>query len=40
MEIVEQYLLQLKIDKRRWRRTVTILTVLSILVASVVSIEY
>ena len=33
MGIVEQYLLQLKNEKRRWRRTVAILTVLSLFVA-------
>ena len=37
MGIVEQYLLQLKIEKRRWRHTVAILTVLSLLVAVGVS---
>ena len=37
MGIVEQYLSQLKNDKRRWRRTAAILTVLSLLVASGVS---
>ena len=35
MSIVEQYLLQLNTEKRRWRRTVSILTVLSIIVALV-----
>ena len=37
MGIVEQYLLQLKIEKRRWRRAAAILTVLSLLVAVGVS---
>ena len=37
MGIVEQYLLQLKNEKRRWRRAAAILTVLSLLVASGVS---
>ena len=37
MGIVEQYLLQLKIEKRRWRRATGVLTVLSILVAVGVS---
>ena len=37
MGIVEQYLLQLNIEKRRWRRAATILTVLSFLVAIGVS---
>ena len=37
MGIVEQYLLQLKSEKRRWRRAAAILTVLSLLVASGVS---
>ena len=35
MGIVEQYLLQLNTEKRRWWRTVTILTVLSLIVALV-----
>ena len=33
MGIVEQFLLQLNTEKRRWRRTVSILTVLSLVVA-------
>lgn len=37
MRIVEQYWLQLKIEKRRWRRAAAILTVLSLLVAVGVS---
>lgn len=37
MGIVEQYLLQLKIEKRRWRRAAAVLTVLSLLVAAGVS---
>ena len=37
MGIVEQYLLQLKSEKRRWRRAAAILTVLSLLVATGVS---
>ena len=37
MGIVEQYLLQLKNEKRRWRRAAAILTVLSFLVAAGVS---
>ena len=37
MGIVEQYLLKLKKDKRRWRRAAAILTVLSLLVAVGVS---
>ncbi|MBO5973947.1 MAG: hypothetical protein J6Q16_04570, partial [Clostridia bacterium] len=37
MGIVEQFLLQLKNEKRRWRRAVAILTVLSLVVATVVS---
>ena len=37
MGIVEQYLLQLNIEKRRWRRAAKILTVLSFLVAIGVS---
>ena len=37
MGIVEQYLLQLKNEKRRWRRAATILAVLSLLVATGVS---
>ena len=35
MGIVEQYLLQLNTEKRRWRRSVSILTVLSLVVALV-----
>ena len=35
MGIVEQYLLQLNTEKRRWRRTVAILTALSLIVALV-----
>ena len=35
MSVVEQYLLQLNTEKRRWRRAVTILTALSLLVALV-----
>ena len=35
MSIVEQYLLQLNTEKRRWRRTVSILTILSLIVALV-----
>ena len=35
MGIVEQYLLQLNTEKRRWRRTVSVLTVLSLVVALV-----
>ena len=35
MGIVEQYLLQLNTEKRRWRRAVAILTVLSLIVALV-----
>ena len=34
MRIVEQYLAQLNIEKRRWRRATAILTVLSIFVAA------
>ena len=37
MKIVEQYLLQLNIEKRRWRRAATILTALSLVVAISVS---
>lgn len=37
MGIVEQYLLQLKNEKRRWRQAAAILTVLSLLVAIAVS---
>ena len=37
MGIVEQYLLQLKIEKRRWRRSAVVLTALSLLVAIGVS---
>ena len=37
MGIVEQYLLQLKNEKRRWRRAASILAVLSLLVATGVS---
>ena len=37
MGIVEQYLLQLNNEKRRWRRAAAILVVLSLLVATVVS---
>ena len=37
MGIVEQYLLQLKSEKRRWRRTAAILVVLSLFVATGVS---
>ncbi len=37
MGTVEQYLLQLKIEKRRWRRATAVLTVLSLLVAVGVS---
>ena len=37
MGIVEQYLLQLKSEKRRWRRAAAILVVLSLLVATGVS---
>ena len=37
MGIVEQYLLQLKSEKHRWRRAVAILTVLSLFVATGVS---
>ena len=37
MGIVEQYLLQLKNEKRQLRRAVAVLTVLSLLVASGVS---
>ena len=37
MGIVEQYLLQLKNEKRRWRRAAAILAVLSLLVATGVS---
>ena len=37
MGIVEQYLLQLKSEKRRWRRAVAILVVLSLFVATGVS---
>ena len=37
MGIVEQYLLQLKTKKRRWRRTAAVLTALSLLVAVGVS---
>ena len=37
MGIVEHYLVQLNIEKRRWRRTTAILTVLSLLVAAGVS---
>ena len=37
MGIVEQFLLQLKIEKRRWRRATAVLTVLSLLVAVGVS---
>ena len=33
MSVVEQYLLQLNTKKRRWRRTVTVLTALSLIVA-------
>ena len=35
MRFVERYLLQLNTEKRRWQKTVVILTVLSLLVASV-----
>ena len=35
MGIVEQYLLQLNTEKRRWRRMVSILTALSLIVALV-----
>ena len=34
MRIVEQYLAQLNIEKRRWRRATAILTVLSLFVAA------
>ena len=37
MGIVEQYLLQLKTEKRRWRRAAAVLTALSILVVASVS---
>ena len=37
MGIVEQYLLQLKNEKRRWRRAAAILIALSLLVATGVS---
>ena len=37
MGIVEQYLLQLKSEQRRWRRAVAILVVLSLFVATGVS---
>ena len=37
MEIVERYWLQLKMEKRRWRRAAAILTVLSLLVVIGVS---
>ena len=37
MGIVEQYLLQLKTEKRRWRRAAVVLTALSLLVATGVS---
>ena len=37
MGIVEQYLVQLKTEKRRWRRAAAILTVLSVFVAMGVS---
>ena len=33
MSIVEQYMLQLNTEKRRWQRTVSILTILSLVVA-------
>ena len=35
MGIVEQYLLQLNTEKRRWRRSVSVLTALSLVVAFV-----
>ena len=35
MGVVEQYLLQLNTEKRRWRRAVTVLTLLSLIVALV-----
>ena len=35
MSFIEQYLLQLNTEKRRWRRAVAILTALSLIVALV-----